>query len=76
MKVLIAEDVKRLADDIAEGLRDQGMAVDVAYDGTDATFKLDGSVFTLTLTARPRRTSALMTTFIVSGAPHSVTNVP
>jgi DNA-binding response OmpR family regulator len=41
VKVLIAEDVKRLADDIAEGLRDQGMAVDVAYDGTDATFKLD-----------------------------------
>jgi len=41
MKVLIAEDVKRLADDIAEGLRDQGMAVDIAYDGTDATFKLD-----------------------------------
>jgi len=41
MKVLIAEDVKRLADDIAEGLRDQGMAVDIAYDGSDAAFKLD-----------------------------------
>jgi DNA-binding response OmpR family regulator len=39
--VLVAEDVKRLADDIAEGLRDQGMAVDVAYDGIDAIFKLD-----------------------------------
>ena len=41
MRVLVAEDAKRLADDIAEGLRDQGMAVDVAYDGADAVFKLD-----------------------------------
>jgi DNA-binding response OmpR family regulator len=41
MKILVAEDVKRLADDIAEGLRDHGMAVDVAYDGMDAAFKLD-----------------------------------
>jgi len=41
MRVLVAEDVKRLADDIAEGLRDQGMAVDVAYDGVDAAFKID-----------------------------------
>lgn len=41
MRILVAEDVRRLADDIAEGLRDQGMAVDVAYDGADAVFKLD-----------------------------------
>lgn len=41
MRVLIVEDVRRLADDIAEGLRDQGMAVDVAYDGLEATAKLD-----------------------------------
>ena len=41
MRVLVAEDVRRLADDIVEGLRDQGMAVDVAYDGADAAFKLD-----------------------------------
>ncbi|MFF0723693.1 response regulator transcription factor [Streptomyces sp. NPDC004134] len=33
MRILVVEDVRRLADDIAEGLRDQGMAVDVAYDG-------------------------------------------
>jgi DNA-binding response OmpR family regulator len=33
------EDVRRLADDIAEGLRDQGMAVDVAYDGVAAAEK-------------------------------------
>jgi DNA-binding response OmpR family regulator len=41
MRVLIVEDVRRLADDIAEGLRDQGMAVDVAYDGLDAAVKLN-----------------------------------
>jgi DNA-binding response OmpR family regulator len=39
--VLVVEDVHRLADDIAEGLRDQGMAVDVAYTGLDAADKLD-----------------------------------
>ncbi|MBO0693775.1 MAG: response regulator transcription factor [Acidimicrobiaceae bacterium] len=40
MRVLVVEDVRRLADDIAEGLRDQGMAVDVAYTGVDAADKL------------------------------------
>ena len=40
MRVLVVEDVPRLADDIAEGLRDHGMAVDVAYDGLDATRRL------------------------------------
>ncbi len=33
MRVLVVEDQVDLADDIAEGLRDQGMAADVAYDG-------------------------------------------
>jgi DNA-binding response OmpR family regulator len=41
MRVLVVEDVRRLADDIAEGLRDQGLAVDVAYTGLDAAAKLD-----------------------------------
>ena len=36
MRVLVVEDQKVLADRIAEGLRDQGMAVDVAYDGATA----------------------------------------
>ncbi|MFL6076337.1 MAG: response regulator transcription factor [Mycobacteriales bacterium] len=40
MRVLVVEDVRRLADDIAEGLRDQGMAVDVAYDGLAAAEKV------------------------------------
>ena len=34
--MLVVEDQKVLADRIAEGLRDQGMAVDVAYDGDAA----------------------------------------
>lgn len=37
----VVEDVRRLADDIAEGLRDQRIAVDVAYDGLEAIAKLD-----------------------------------
>jgi DNA-binding response OmpR family regulator len=36
VRVLVVEDQKLLADRIAEGLRDQGMAVDVAYDGAQA----------------------------------------
>jgi DNA-binding response OmpR family regulator len=39
--VLVVEDVVSFADDIAEGLRDEGMAVDVAYDGLDAVSKQD-----------------------------------
>ena len=41
MRVLVVEDVRRLADDIAEGLRDQGLAVDVAYDGLEAAAKVN-----------------------------------
>ena len=41
MRILVVEDVRRLADDIAEGLRDQGMAVDVAYDGLAASAKIE-----------------------------------
>jgi DNA-binding response OmpR family regulator len=41
VRVLVVEDVRSLADDIAEGLRDNGFAVDVAYDGVDASVKLD-----------------------------------
>jgi DNA-binding response OmpR family regulator len=41
VRVLVVEDVHRLADDIAEGLRDHGIAVDISYDGVDATAKLD-----------------------------------
>ena len=36
MRVLVVEDHKRLAEAVAGGLRDEGMAVDVAHDGQDA----------------------------------------
>jgi DNA-binding response OmpR family regulator len=39
MRVLIAEDERRLADAIARGLRREGMAVDVAPDGSEALIK-------------------------------------
>ena len=45
MRVLVVEDVRRLADDIAEGLRDQGIAADVAYDGLDAVGKLEVNAY-------------------------------
>jgi hypothetical protein len=41
MRVLVVEDAAPLAEVIAEGLRDQGMAVDVAADGLTAFDKLD-----------------------------------
>jgi len=33
MRVLVVEDQAELAADIADGLRDQGIGADVAYDG-------------------------------------------
>ena len=41
MRVLVVEDAVALAEVVAEGLRDQGMAVDVALDGLAAAAKLD-----------------------------------
>jgi DNA-binding response OmpR family regulator len=45
MRVLIAEDHRRLAEAVADGLRREGMAVDLAFDGTDA---LESRVLMLT----------------------------
>jgi DNA-binding response OmpR family regulator len=36
MRVLVVEDHRRLATAVAEGLRREGMAVDLAFDGSDA----------------------------------------
>jgi DNA-binding response OmpR family regulator len=36
MRVLVVEDHPRLATAVAEGLRREGMAVDIAFDGSDA----------------------------------------
>ncbi|MEU6721228.1 response regulator transcription factor [Nonomuraea sp. NPDC046802] len=41
MRILVVEDDQALAEVIAEGLRDQGMAVDLAHDGLAAAAKLD-----------------------------------
>nr|WP_221474518.1 response regulator transcription factor [Planomonospora venezuelensis] len=38
---MVVEDARPLAEVVAEGLRDQGMAVDLAYDGLSAAAKLD-----------------------------------
>jgi DNA-binding response OmpR family regulator len=40
MRILVVEDEETLAGYIAEGLRDQAMAVDVTHDGTSALDKL------------------------------------
>jgi DNA-binding response OmpR family regulator len=45
MRVLVVEDARALADVIAEGLRDQGMAVDLAYDGLAAAVKIDVNAY-------------------------------
>lgn len=45
MRVLVVEDARTLAEVVAEGLRDQGMAVDLAYDGLAAAAKLDVNAY-------------------------------
>ena len=45
MRVLIVEDDPRLANTIAEGLRDQGLAIDLAYDGHEAVTKLGVNLY-------------------------------
>ncbi|MFC4065777.1 response regulator transcription factor [Actinoplanes subglobosus] len=41
MRILVVEDDDALAEVVAEGLRDRGMAVDLAHDGLVAAAKLD-----------------------------------
>lgn len=41
MRVLVVEDERTLARHVADGLRDEGMAVDVCYDGSQALARLD-----------------------------------
>lgn len=45
MRILVVEDAFALAAVVAEGLRDQGMAVDVAHDGLAAAVKLDVNAY-------------------------------
>jgi DNA-binding response OmpR family regulator len=52
MRVLVVEDVPRHANRIAEGLRDQGIAVDVAYDGLEAMSKVNVNTYDVVLLDR------------------------
>lgn len=45
MRVLIVEDETRLADTVALGLRREGMAVDVAYDGLEGQERLMANAY-------------------------------
>jgi DNA-binding response OmpR family regulator len=45
MRVLVVEDSHSLADVLAEGLRDQGLAVDLALDGLEAAAKLNVNAY-------------------------------
>ncbi|CAM5665312.1 transcriptional regulatory protein CutR [Streptomyces avidinii] len=45
MRILVVEDARSLAEVVAEGLRDQGMAVDLAHDGLAAAAKLDVNTY-------------------------------
>lgn len=46
------EDARPLAEVVAEGLRDQGMAVDLAHDGLEAAAKLDAHAYEVVLLDR------------------------
>jgi DNA-binding response OmpR family regulator len=52
MRILVVEDMPRHANRIAEGLRDQGMAVDVAYDGHEAVAKVNLNPYEVVLLDR------------------------
>jgi DNA-binding response OmpR family regulator len=45
VRVLVVDDCRRLADLVAEGLSDQGITADVAYDGYEAAAKLEVNTF-------------------------------
>ncbi|MFE4369820.1 response regulator transcription factor [Streptomyces sp. NPDC056835] len=45
MRVLVVEDARALAEVIVEGLRDQGMAVDAAFDGLEAAAKIGANAY-------------------------------
>jgi DNA-binding response OmpR family regulator len=52
MRVLVVEDIPRHANRIAEGLRDQRMAVDIAYDGHEAISKINLTPYDVVLLDR------------------------
>jgi DNA-binding response OmpR family regulator len=52
MRVLVVEDMPRYANRIAEGLRDRGMAVDVAYNGLEAASRVNLNPYDVVLLDR------------------------
>jgi len=52
MRILVVEDSRSLAEGIAEGLTDKGLAVDVAYDGLEAAAKLDVNAYDVVILDR------------------------
>jgi DNA-binding response OmpR family regulator len=52
MRILVVEDEHALAEVVVEGLRDQGMAVDLARDGLAAAGKLDFTAYDVVLLDR------------------------
>ncbi len=55
MRVLVVEDSRTLADALVEGLQDERMAVDVAYDGLHAATKLDLNTYDVVVLDRDPR---------------------
>lgn len=47
MRLLVVEDERRLAMSLAQGLRAEGFAVDVAYDGREGLYRLEEGVYDL-----------------------------
>ncbi|MEN3537798.1 response regulator transcription factor [Microbispora sp. ZYX-F-249] len=52
MRILVVEDARPLAEVVAEGLRDQAMAVDVSHDGLSAAAKLDLTAYDVVILDR------------------------
>jgi DNA-binding response OmpR family regulator len=70
MRVLVVEDNSVVADAIAEGLRDEGMAVDVAYDGSSGLEKVTVNEYDVVVLDRdlPRLHGDELCTQIVNSA--------
>jgi len=47
MRILIVEDEKELTDSLAQGIRQQGYAVDIAYDGEEALTQAEVNIYDL-----------------------------
>jgi DNA-binding response OmpR family regulator len=72
VRVLVVEDQAELADDIADGLRDQGIGADVAYDGATGIEKALMTVYDVVILDRdlPRvHGDAICTTLAAANAP-------